>query len=531
VIPIVNAETMGAIDRETIEKIGIPGPVLMENAGSQTARVIMDILEEEHQGGETLTVGVVAGRGNNGGDGFVIARYLMEEGFETKVFIVGRGRAISEDARLNLDIYKKCGGEVINVKDRSSFEEFRRFILEECQVIVDALFGTGLSKEVKGRERDAIETINLSSSIVVSVDMPSGINADNGRVLGEAVWADYTATFGFMKIGQVLLPGLEHCGVLQVVDIGIPWEAYSNVMFDTYLIDGDEVGSMFPLREYDHHKGDSGKVCIIGGSIGMTGAVAMAAEGALVSGAGLIYTLVPGKLAPTLEGKLTEQITVPIQDGGKGILTCDGEKEVLEFIEGMDGVAIGPGMARSDETGNLFNRLIPGISSSMVIDADGLFWLSKVPGLLKGRKASVVITPHEMEMARLMDLTLDEVRSDRLGSARDCARKYGAVTVLKGYRTVVAEPGGAVYINPTGNPYMATGGMGDVLTGMILSFLGQGLEPFEGAALSVYFHGLTGDIVLERYPESPIAPRHIIAYYPEAVKSVLSDGEEESGLS
>ncbi len=531
--PLVTAAVMAEIDRRTIEEIGIPGPVLMENAGRGTAAVIIETLEKRGLWGTGLPVTVISGIGNNGGDGFVVARYLREQGCHVTAFLAGRVEDTQGDGRLNLDIFLKAGGEVKEIANVDDIEELTRSI-SDAEIVVDALFGTGLSKEVAGLHRQVIDTVNAYANMVCAIDMPSGINASTGKLMGEAVDADFTCTFGLMKVGQAVPPGCSYCGDVHVLDIGIPEIALDNLEVNNFLITPGGVKNLLPLRNWEFHKGRAGKIYVIGGSTGLTGAVTMACEGALTAGSGLIYAVVPESLNVIFEQKLTEQMTLPIPDRGAGCFSPDMVERVAELIKKADAIAIGPGLSHRVETEDFVSVLMKKMEKPLVIDADGLNCLSNNPDLLRDVDSPVIITPHEGEMSRLSGKPIEEVKDNRLDVARDFSKRYGVITVLKGYRTVVADPEGTVYINDAGNPYMATGGMGDILTGMVVSFLGQGMVPIEATISAVYLHSLAADIAVESYPRVPVAPRHIISYYPNAISRIfgqepIRDGNEEQG--
>ncbi len=522
--PLVTAEVMAEIDRRTIEEIGIPGPVLMENAGRGTAAIIIETLEKQGLWTPGVPVTVVSGMGNNGGDGFVVARYLEEQDCQVDSYLVGKVNDAAGDLRLNIDIFVKGGGEVMEIRDDNDIKDLAKSV-QNAHMVVDALFGTGLSKDIEGIHRSVIDTINTYAKTVCSIDIPSGVDASTGRVLGEAVVSDVTCTFGLMKVGQAVPPGCTYCGDLHILDIGFPEIAFDNLEVKNFLVTSQGVRDLIPERPLDFHKGKAGKVHVIGGSTGLTGAVVMACEGALVAGSGLIYAVIPESLNVIFEQKLTEQMTLPVSDPVAGCFSKIMAAPVLEMIESSDAVAIGPGLSFRKETEEFISYLLPKIGKPLVIDADGLNCLSNNLGMLAHVNAPVIVTPHEGEMSRLSGFSVKEVREDRLGFARNFSKANGVITVLKGYRTVIADPEGTIYVNDTGNPYMATGGMGDVLTGLILSFLGQGMVPIEAAICAVHLHGLSADIALEAYPRAPVLPRHVVSYYPNALAGIFDHGE------
>jgi NAD(P)H-hydrate epimerase len=392
--PLVTSEVMAEIDRRTIEEIGIPGPVLMENAGRGTAAIIIETLEKKGLWIYGMPVTIVSGRGNNGGDGFVVARYLEEQGCHVHSYLVGKIEETQGDGRLNLDIFLKTGGEVREISNGEDLKKLARSI-QDSEIVVDALFGTGLSKEISGIHRQVIDTINTYANMVCAIDIPSGVDAATGRILGEAVFADFTSTFGLMKVGQAVPPGCTYCGDLHVLDIGFPEIALDNLEVNNFLLSVEGVRNLLPSRQWDFHKGKAGKVYVIGGSTGLTGAVVMACEGALVAGSGLIYGVIPESLNVIFEQKLTEQMTLPVRDSVVGCFSQDMAERVLVLIQEADAVAIGPGLSHRAETEEFITALLPKIESPVVIDADGLNCLSRNPEILANVNAPVIVTPHE----------------------------------------------------------------------------------------------------------------------------------------
>jgi NAD(P)H-hydrate epimerase len=492
---------MRELDRKTIQEIGIPGAVLMENAGRGTFDAILRFFPEITNG----KVAVIAGGGNNGGDGFVIARYLLKRGIPVSVYLFTAKEKIQGDAARNLMVYRNSGGAIQEVTDEQDWKSaFHR--IKGAQLIVDALFGTGLSSEISGLHFRVIEDLNAGSVPIVSVDVPSGIDASTGKVLGIAVKAARTCTFGLPKRGLVIFPGVLYAGKLDVIDIGIPQSVITDAHAQEHLLEEKEFQGSIPARDPESHKGAYGHAFILAGSPGKTGAAALAGQAAMRVGAGLVTIGTPAQLNPILEIKVTEVMTEPLPDDATGFLDMSSLQRVTELLPGKAVVAIGPGISDREETARLVHKTIEAVTVPMVIDADGLNAIARAPEVLKKAHAPVVLTPHPGEMARLMSTTTQAVQADRIGTAKRFAGDYGVIVILKGARTIIAEPGGHVYINPTGNPGMASGGMGDVLTGMISGFLAQGLDPVFSARISVFMHGLIADEVASR-----IGPVGIIA--------------------
>ena len=512
---LVTREEMRELDRRTIEEIGILGLVLMENAGRGTAQII-----KKRFGPEKKKVAIFCGRGNNGGDGLVVARYLKNWGWSVKVYLLSEKEKITGDAKVNLEVWLKMGGELKEILNEEELHLIKEEI-EKFDLIVDALLGTGLKDEVKGISKEAIQLINALGKPVIAIDVPSGIDATSGKVLGVAVKATLTATFGLPKIGLLIHPGLEYTGELFVVDISIPQVLVEEMNLKHTLLDPQEI-DLWPLRPrpLDTHKLSYGHLLIIAGSVGKTGAAAMAGEAALKMGTGLVTLGVPKSLNPIFEVKLTEVMTYPLSDK-EGVFSEEALKEVLEILPGKTALAIGPGIGTERGAKKLTLELLKLSRVPMVIDADGINCLVGELEVLKSKKAPVILTPHPGEMARLLGITSKEVQSQRIELSREFAKKYGVILVLKGSRTVIAEPGGHVFINPTGNPGMASGGTGDILTGMIGGLLAQGMNPLEAAKLGVYLHGLSGDLAKEERGEVCLVATDLLKYLPQAIKEVL----------
>ncbi len=512
---LVTAEQMRELDRRTINEVGIPGVVLMENAGRGAAEIIKGKF-----GPGPKKVAVLCGRGNNGGDGFVVARYLKNWGWPVKAYLLAPRERVTGDARVNLDVWLRIGGELREIHD----EEDLRAAREEvacCDIVVDALLGTGLKDEVKGLFREAIQLINSLKKTIVAIDIPSGIDSTTGRVLGVAVRADLTVTFGLPKVGQVIHPGLDHVGELHTVDISIPPSLVKEADPKCALLDPGEL-DLNPLgpRPKDSHKGTYGHLLVIAGSVGKTGAAAMAGEAALRMGAGLVTVAVPGSLNPILEVKLTEVMTEPLPDRD-GAFCGEALKKAMDLLQGKSALAIGPGIGTGEGSRTLVLNLIRESRVPMVVDADGINCLVGSLEVLEQKGAPLILTPHPGEMARLLGGTTREVQGDRIGVSKRFAQQYGVVLVLKGSRTVIADPSGRVFINPTGNPGMASGGTGDILTGMIGGLLAQGVEPLEAAKLGVYLHGLCGDLAEREMGQVCLLATDLLKQLPRAIKEVL----------
>jgi NAD(P)H-hydrate epimerase len=507
---------MQDLDRRAIQEYGIPGIVLMENAGRGAAELLVRFFPEARRG----RVVILAGPGNNGGDGFVIARHLKNWGVHTEVYLFASIDDVKGDALTNLHVWLKMGGNLVEVLYKGDFVRIKRE-LSQANIIVDAIFGTGLNSEVKGLPREVISFINSLSQPVMAVDIPSGIDATHGKVLGIAIQAVLTTTFGLAKVGQVVEPGARSVGRLEIVDIGIPRKLIEEAPIMTHLIDPDELdqGRLLAPRPVHAHKGDYGHLFVLAGSPGKTGAAVLLCHSAMRTGTGLVTLGIPASLNPILEAKLTEAMTEPLPDTG-GYLSSDALDRIRQLLEGKTALALGPGISTQPQVQELLAELIPQVSLPLVIDADGITALASQPKVLKKCKNTVVITPHPGEMARLMGTTAQKVQEDRIGVAKACASSHGCIVVLKGDKTVIATPTEEVFINPTGNPGMASGGTGDVLTGMIGGLVAQGLPPLEAVKWGVFLHGLAGDVAVQAIGETPLIASDIIDYLPQALSEV-----------
>lgn len=512
---LLTADEMRQMDRQTIETFGIPGRVLMENAGRGAARMLMRHFPDIY----ARSVGVAAGRGNNGGDGFVIARYLAAAGIDVTVYLLSETEKVAGDALANLKLLPPLNVDVVELPDENTFLSHKSEMGEK-QLWVDAILGTGLTKEVQGYFRAVIEFLNSQQQPVFAVDIPSGVHTDTGHPCGTCITASATATFAFAKLGHLLMPGAAHTGTLNIIDIGIPPHIVEAVAPRQQVLRGDTIRSLLIPRPPETHKGDTGHLLAVAGAAGTTGAAAMTAMSALRSGAGLVTLGVPETVNAAVEPQVTEAMTRPLPDTGKGTFSYDAAETVLELLSGKNCLALGPGMGTADETRRLVATLIQESPVAVVVDADGINNLAANPEILKTRKAEVVLTPHPGEMARLVNTSAKAVQQDRIGCAREFAEAYGVHLVLKGARTVIAHPDGQVNVNPTGNAGMASGGMGDVLTGMIAGWICQGYAPAEAVALAVYLHGAAADLLADRRGPQGYLATDVMRFLPDALKAV-----------
>ncbi len=487
---LVTAEEMRAMDRNTIESFGVPGRVLMENAGRGATRAMLKYfpdIRDKH-------VGVVAGRGNNGGDGFVIARYLFQRGVRVKVFLLAERSAVKGDAAANLDLLYKLNAPVIEIPDASAMSS-QKIALMHQQVWVDAILGTGLNSEVKGYFREVIAFLNGSGKPVFSVDIPSGLNSDTGQPMGECIRATATATFAYAKTGHCIYPGAELTGKLTVVDIGIPPYVADKEEPRQYLMTQKDMRRLLTRRSPDAHKGSAGSLLVVAGSTGKSGAAAMTALAAMRTGAGLVTAAVPETIHASLETLLTEAMTFPLPDEGQGTLGMAAFDAVMEQLDKKQCLALGPGMGHTGGARSLTAAIVKESRTPVVVDADGLNCLAGQTDMLKSVEIPVVLTPHPGEMSRLTGLSVADIQKNRIACSREFAQETGTHVVLKGAATVIAHPDGTVYINQTGNPGMASGGMGDILTGIIAGLVTQGYPCEIAARLGVYIHGAAADML------------------------------------
>ena len=511
-IPIVTAEQMRALDHRTITEAHVPSLVLMERAGAG----VVAQLEARYGPVAGKSVLVLCGKGNNGGDGFVIARLLRRKKAKVHVLSLAPANDLSRDAKTMYQRFQRAAGPSATTRPTDAAALQQR--LAACNIIVDAILGTGLSTPVTGLYRDAIEAVNTACRPTVAVDVPSGLHADTGAVLGAAVCADLTVTFGLPKAGLYCGAGIDCAGTVRLVDIGIPPSFVDAIGSRLLLLTGAAAHAALPLRRPSSHKGTYGHLGIIAGSVGKTGAAAMAALAALRIGTGLVTAAVPSSVNDILEAKLLEAMTLPMPETKARTFARSGLDRLLAFTGSRDAVAIGPGLTTHPETVDLVQEFVKRIDKPCVLDADALNALAGKASLLTECTRPPIITPHPGEMARLeAEATTQSVNDDRLGTATRFARERGVFVILKGARTVIARPDGMAAICPTGNPGMATAGTGDVLTGMVGGLLAQGLAPWDAACTATYFHGLAGDLAAQECGQAGMIARDLIRHIPHAL--------------
>lgn len=535
---VVTAEEMRYIDRKTIEDLSVPGIVLMERAGLAVSDKIKEIFGKRK-------VIVVAGRGNNGGDGMVAARNLQNEGWDVEVFLTSSPDSLKDDALAQYKAATEYGIDIHPVEELFS----NPYHIEQHSVIVDAVLGTGLSKNVSESLSRVLNLINGSGVPIISVDIPSGISSDNGQIMGSAIKADYTVTFGLPKRGHFLYPGLEYTGKLFIEDIGFRRDLLLSEKIGVDLLSKMHVESLMPERPRYSHKGVYGHVLMVAGSRGKTGAAFMCTESCLRTGAGLLTIGVPESLSDIFYSRVTEAMTLPLPDKGDSTLSVKATSFIIDFANEMaDVVAIGPGMGVSPETEKIIRTLIMHSTKPLILDADAINSLRGEKEVLKKAKSPLIITPHPGEMARLMGnpskqtvrrkrryktsvklhketgTLIKEIEEDRIDIALKFSREHNVYLVLKGVPTVISTPDGRAFINSTGNPGMATAGTGDVLTGMIAGFLSQNKNPLRSCILGVYLHGLAGDIAATEKGQHSLIASDIIEKIPAAFLTLTHNG-------
>jgi len=512
----VSGQVMQLMDKRAIGEFGVPGLDLMERAGKGCA----DAIAEAFGPGDGKRALIVAGKGNNGGDGFVISRLLSERGWEAPVLLLADPEGVAGDAAANLARLQP--GVVKSLPHGVAGEEE---LFKGAAVIVDALLGTGVKSEVTGIYAEAIDMMNAAGVPVVAVDIPSGIDAGSGKVLGHAVRAEFTVSFALPKLGNVLYPGAELGGRLIVADIGMPDRVVAEAP-GCEFVDLDCAKRLFRPRSAVAHKGSNGHCLVIAGSTGKTGAAAMAANSALRCGAGLVTLAVPALLNPVLEVKSTEAMTLPVGSGEKGHFQAGSLGKLLKAAAGKDAVALGPGLGTDPSTVYLVHSLVASLPEALVLDADALNAVAAAPEFLLRRRGKVtVLTPHPGEMARLCGCRIPEVEADRIGTAREFAARFGVYLILKGARSIIAAPDGGIAINGSGNPGMATGGMGDVLTGVVAALIGQGYHPFTACRLGAFVHGYAADLLVERTGTQGMTATDVQEALPTALRLLSRQGD------
>ena len=511
---VVTAAEMRRLDQLTIETHGVPSLRLMERAGQGVVDVILKRWTHLAKRG----VLVVAGKGNNGGDGLVIARLLHEREFPCEVACIARAEDLSPDAAANFERYRTVKGRFTEVRPEDLDNLRRR--MQDKGLLVDALLGTGLRSPVEGFLADVVELMNASGLPIIAVDTPSGLDSDRGTPLGATIQAEVTVTFGFPKTGQVIYPGVVYSGDLVVADIGIHQQAVAEVASSAELLDPADVVWFLPRRADDSHKGSHGHLLVMAGSRGKTGAAVLGCRAAMRVGTGLVTLAAPRGLNEILAGALVESMTEPLGQPGEDKWPALAAADWHDLAERKSAVLFGPGVGVHDAAQTTLDTLLEHCGLPWLIDADGLNNLAADVSRLREARVPPVLTPHPGEMSRLTGLDTADVNGDRVGIARAFAAENRCHLVLKGARTVMATPEGQVSINPTGNSGMASGGMGDVLAGIVAGFLAQGVPPEDAVRLGVYLHGRTGDRVADDRGGVGLIASDLVEELPRAIKEL-----------
>jgi hydroxyethylthiazole kinase-like uncharacterized protein yjeF len=498
---LLTADEMRRLDRATIDGGFVSGPELMERAGAG----VVAAMERRYGPPLGLRVLVFSGAGNNGGDGFVAARLLRAHGAAVAVGVMGPLERVRGDARVHLERLQATGLEAVALESEADLARLLA-TRDQWDFALDAVLGTGAQGEPQGlaaAAAQALRQLDERGTCIVAVDLPTGVDADTGAIARRAVRADLTVTFGAPKRGHFLFPGRAFAGALEIVDLGLVTDDGDPAGFPFTLATGGEIAALLPQRDPRSHKGTAGRVLIAGGSPGLTGAVALAARAATRSGAGYVQCAVPEGLHDLLEVKLTEEMTLPMPQGADRTLCPAAAGAILARAAAVDALVVGSGLSRDAGAAELARRLVAESPCPVLLDADGLNAFERHAGLLSAARAphspnappakARVLTPHLGEMSRLTGIAPAELETHRLDACREWAMKWGCVLVLKGAPTVIAGPDGRATVNPTGNPGMATAGMGDVLTGIVAALLAQGLSPYDAARAAVYAHGLAGE--------------------------------------
>jgi hydroxyethylthiazole kinase-like uncharacterized protein yjeF len=510
--PVFTASEMRALDARAIETLGIPGPRLMENAGRGAAALIA----REWGPVRGKRILVLCGKGNNGGDGFVVARHLKSRGARPRVLLAGLRADVKGDAARAL---RRWRGKIEEVRDDAGLAVLTR-ALAEADVVVDGLLGTGSTGPARGLVAQIIERVNISAGHgrlpVIALDLPSGLGADDGAVVGPTVRAALTTTFAGLKRSLLTFPAAAHAGRVVMIPIGVP-QAEVGRGISTFLLEESDIRPLFPARPPEAHKGSYGHLLVIAGSVGKTGAAALAGRAALRSGVGLCTIATPVSQQPVVAGFSMETMTEPIAETAGQSLAVRAREHLVDLAMQRDAVALGPGLSLDPETQALARALVAEVPRPMVVDADALTALAGHLDLLERVPAARILTPHPGEMARLLGVSIAQVQADRIETVRRFSIQHRVHLVLKGARSVLGAPDGRVFVNPTGNPAMATGGSGDVLTGMVGAFLAREFDPLAALQAGCYLHGRAGDLAAADRGEEGLVAGDIIEAIPAAL--------------
>ena len=503
---IASVEEIRTLDRKA-EEFGLKSEILMENAGNAAFYAI----EKEMHGVEEKKFVVFAGTGNNGGDGFVVARKLASSGAIVSLFLLGDPSKLKGVA---LENYNRLDSFPIERYTIKFFDRVTEMNIFRCDAIIDAIFGIGISREIKGIYKEIIEGINISGKPVFSIDIPSGINGNTGEVMGTAVKANYTITFGLPKRGLFIYPGADYTGRLYISHISYPPSLYNSEDIKVQI----NIPIKIPKRGNDTHKGNFGKALFISGGKNYLGAPYFSSMAFLKGGGGLSYLATPKSLAPFIVSKASEVVALPMKETNEATLSIENLEEILQFAEKVDIVSIGSGITLNEETQEFARQVIKNVNKPIIIDGDGITSISKHKEIIKERKAPTIITPHLGEFSRLIEKDISEIKLHKIEFLQEYTEALNAVIVLKGAFTLIGLPDKRVFVNTSGNPGMATAGSGDVLTGTIAAMYGIGLS-IEGATRTgTFLHGLSGDLMINKIGQDGITASDILNNLPNAIK-------------
>ena len=512
---IATAKQIQKIDALASSSYGMSGLELMENAGTE----IVKSLKERFHDFSRKKVLIFCGKGNNGGDGLVVARQLFKMNIQVTIFLTGRQIDLKKDAAVNAELAFKLGIDIIEL-DEAHLHSLEHH-LENCNMVIDALFGTGLTRPVSGVYKQTIDKINQSTKHVTSIDIPSGLDSDTGMLMGDCIKADLTLVLALFKRSHLLLPATELMGEVELIDIGIPPELVESEGLEIQVTEESDLRTWFPRRSADSHKGDYGHVLVIAGSKGKGGAAGLTSLAALRMGCGLVTLALPESCQKAFELHPLEVMTVSAPETDVGTFALSAKNILLNHSRGMSAVAIGPGLSTEPETVQLLRELLPIIDCPLIIDADAVNGLAQSLDTISQLKAEAILTPHPKEMSRLIGIETPKILENRVEFASKFARDHSVIIVLKGAATIISQPNGLTTINPTGNPGMATAGSGDILTGIIASLVAQGFSTPKAAIAGAYLHGLSGDIFAQKESQASLIAGDLLRTLPETMKRIL----------
>jgi NAD(P)H-hydrate epimerase len=510
---VLTAEAMAAVDRRAVEELGLPGLVLMENAALGVVEAIGEAAPEAG------SVAVYCGPGNNGGDGLAVARHLAIRGWRVEIFLFAPALPLAGDAGVQHDVVRRMGLPVHPLRAPEDLSAARA-AAARSEVVVDALLGTGLSRPLTGILAELVEGLSEAEALRVAVDVPSGLAGSRWEIPGPCFVADLTVTFGAPKLAHVLLPAATVVGRVAVADLGFPASLIEEAEGDLRLLTATELGLLLGARPPDTHKGRYGHLLVAAGSTGKSGAAVLAARAAVRCGAGLVTAAVPASILAGVASASVESMTLPLAEGEEGEIAAAAAGQLVAACADRDALALGPGLGRSDAVLATIREAVLAAPVPVVLDADGLIAFAGRLGALRERSTATVLTPHPGEMGALLDCDVEEVQADRLAAVRRAVGESGCRVVLKGARSLIGGPDEGIAINPTGNPGMATGGTGDVLTGMLGALLAAGREPFEAACLATFLHGLAGDVAAAAGDEVSLRAGDLLEALPTALREL-----------